>query len=87
MRDGQGAGTVQDTVPDHVVQLVYGRLGFSAEHSAILTYRQPYVLLVTASRSRDPYSIVSLDTGRTVERFADTETATGRLDGLVGDRP
>lgn len=73
-----------DDVPDHVVQIVYGRLGFSATHTAILGHRAPYVLLETGSRPRDPYSLVSLDTGRTVARFAELDTAGARLAELTG---
>lgn len=76
-------GHSERTIPDQVVQVVYGRLGFSAMHTAVLTYRAPYVLLLTASRPRDPYSLVSLDTGRTVARFAESDQATARLAGLT----
>lgn len=80
VRDGQGAATVQ--VPDQVVQLVYGRFGFSAEHTAVLGYRAPYVLLATPRRG-DPYSIVDTTTGLTVERYAEPDAATARLDDLA----
>lgn len=74
-----GPSDATDRVPDHAVRLVYGRLGFSARHTVILAYQAPYVTLATASRPRDPYSLVSLDTGRTVARFASPEAASARL--------
>lgn len=71
-------------VPDHVAQLVYGRLGFNALCTAIIGYAAPYVLLATTTRPRDPYSLVSLVTGRTVARYVDEGTASARLDELGG---
>lgn len=69
-------------IPAYLVRLVYAWLGFSPVHTAILDYRAPYVLLVTATREHDPYSVVSLDTGRTVERFTRADAATARLHDL-----
>lgn len=70
-------------VPAHVTQLVYGRLGFNESCTSIIGYRAPYVLLATGSRPRDPYSLVSLDTGRTVERFPTPDTASAWLAHLT----
>lgn len=92
MRDTYGAATMQHgeeagtTVPEHVVRMVYGRFGFSAEHTAVLGYTSPYVLLATPRRD-DPYSIVDTRSGRTVERWSDPAAATNRLGELAGQGP
>lgn len=84
--DSGSTVTPGPTVPDQVAQTVYGRLGFNGACTAILSYRAPYVLLATTTRPRDPYSVVSLTTGRTVERYSEPDAAAARLAELARKR-
>lgn len=80
-RDAHSTVGDDTPVPDTVVAEVYG-MGFSPSYTSVLACRTPYVLLATRTRP-DPYSIVSLTTRRTVERFVERSRATRRLDELA----
>lgn len=73
-----------DDTPGDVIEAVYA-MGFSPDCTAVLDCRPPYVLLLTPARRVDPFSIVSLETRRTVERFDRPEHASRRLGELAGE--
>lgn len=70
---------MNENIPDHVYQSVYGRMGFSPERTQVITHRPPYVLLLFLARETEPYSIVNLRSRLTMERFDTLDAAETAL--------